>query len=1197
MVTVKLDVTSSRVKGLALHPQLPLLLASLHSGEIQLWDYDKSLLLETLEGHVGPVRGIDFHSRESLFVSGGDDCQVVVWDFKLKRRLFALSGHSDYVRTVSFHQRHPWIVSSSDDQTFRVWNWQSRTSIYVITGHCHYVMCARFHPTKDLLLTTSLDHTARVWATPSDMDVDPRKGEVHSRHDPGATSALADGLGGLVSPFTLKFLLEGHEKGVNCGVFHQTQQLIVTCSDDKTIRIWRYSENSAWQSNILRSHVDNVSCVMYHPGDHSVLVSNSEDCSVKIWSTESWDCLYTFKRKGDRFWTLGSAERMGSRYIAAGHDSGYILLKLMSERPLIARGKEGGVYLLRRDVDEPCGGVGRLFQSDPCFGLYLYRPDAGARLGLQPSFGMQLKVPGKFSREKLYMDISVRPFQLLLLSRNSRTLVIFYKLPELESAKFRLQGAHLIESGAIGDCCMQFYELPPPLNDPTSCCFMGKGRVAVGTAHHLVILNCRFEKVAAFELPTERVYPAPGGAVFAVSQSSLYYVKEAPIFVTALTGKPIAVVPSGGNEFQLIVCRNSLAVLDRQLRVIALVYDRQVKSAIWDGPNAVVYTTSTHLKFFMFGAQPSEELMPGDALRCDPGILKSLDQVWYLASLQGDELVYFTRAQQAGRFLLTVPEYLARRRVVSGELDRSITPSELLDGTCSPSLGFISFLRDRGYPQYAFGFCRDPALKFSLARAHSGLEEMVQVLDSYPASGLSGKSPSWLGAAWLEVAQIALKQCNVQIAERGFQHAHQNYGLVHLYMLTGQFDKLEKLRELGVLSGCPSATASKLYLFDGTYPIAPISASVPSNGPLCRPFRLWDGWSRLVDWGRLSSTGPVPVVARIPIQNPVPAPVPSPGKADGAWSDYDDFIEEIETSRSQASVTTSSARDFPIVPLPAATPTAAALVASGQFDQALSKLREGLSLANPRALIPSLVQLYQSSTCLAEALPNTCPVKLDVFSAHSARLAALNVQLLAQGHSLVTGGDFAGSLKVYRRIMHNAMLGWDPDSNPAANMTPEFVKARSYAFAMTLEIRRGELSESDPNRSLQLAASLANFDLESEHQFLVLRRMMGIMWKAGNFRTTAHIARRLIDSHTPVATAGDMDAEMDKVRRILQASLKRGGDTFPVKLEHGVICSVTFEEVEDRPIVKCPFCSSIALDTFAGTQCAICQLCLLANSH
>ena len=51
----KFETKSARVKGLSFHPTRPWVLASLHNGVIQLYDYRMCVLLEKFDEHDGPV--------------------------------------------------------------------------------------------------------------------------------------------------------------------------------------------------------------------------------------------------------------------------------------------------------------------------------------------------------------------------------------------------------------------------------------------------------------------------------------------------------------------------------------------------------------------------------------------------------------------------------------------------------------------------------------------------------------------------------------------------------------------------------------------------------------------------------------------------------------------------------------------------------------------------------------------------------------------------------------------------------------------------------------------------------------------------------------------------------------------------------------------------------------------------------------
>ena len=194
---------------------------------------------------VGPVRGVCFHLTQPLFVSGGDDYKVKVWNYKQRKCLFTLHGHMDYVRSVFFHNESPWIISASDDQTIRIWNWQSRTCVALLAGHNHYVMCAQFHPKEPLVVSASLDQTIRVWDISGlkAKSIKPQSTKPASNFDEFARQVNQPDVFGNTDA-VVKYVLEGHDRGVNWAAFHPTLPLIVSGSDDKQVKIWRMSGRS-----------------------------------------------------------------------------------------------------------------------------------------------------------------------------------------------------------------------------------------------------------------------------------------------------------------------------------------------------------------------------------------------------------------------------------------------------------------------------------------------------------------------------------------------------------------------------------------------------------------------------------------------------------------------------------------------------------------------------------------------------------------------------------------------------------------------------------------------------------------------------------------------------------------------------------------------------------------------------------------
>merc|ERR1719502_2131889 len=122
---------------------------------------------------------------------------------------------------------------------------------------------------------------------------------------PGGSRQGAGAKGDLfgTSDAVVKYVLEGHDRGVNWASFHPTLPLIVSGADDRVIKMWRMNETKAWEVDSLRGHKNNVSSVLFHPR-MEVIVSNSEDKSIRVWDVSKRTTIKTFERAADRFWIL-----------------------------------------------------------------------------------------------------------------------------------------------------------------------------------------------------------------------------------------------------------------------------------------------------------------------------------------------------------------------------------------------------------------------------------------------------------------------------------------------------------------------------------------------------------------------------------------------------------------------------------------------------------------------------------------------------------------------------------------------------------------------------------------------------------------------------------------------------------------------------------------------------------------------------
>jgi coatomer protein complex subunit alpha (xenin) len=734
----KFESKSNRVKGLSFHPVRPWIITSLHNGVIQLWDYRMGTLLDRFDEHDGPVRGVDFHKTQPLIVSGGDDYKVKVWDYKLRRCLFTLLGHLDYIRTVQFHNEYPWIVSASDDQTIRVWNWQSRTCISVLTGHNHYVMCAAFHPKEDLIVSASLDQTVRVWDTTG-----LRKKTV--RGAPGAVDDAAnmvsrvnnDLFGG--GDVVVKYVLEGHDRGVNWASFHPTLPLVISGADDRQVKLWRMNDTKAWEVDTLRGHTNNVSCVIFHP-KFELIVSNSEDRSIRVWDISKRLGVQTFRRESDRFWIL--AAHPEQNLLAAGHDSGMIVFKLERERPAYHAEESHMFYVKDKYL--------RLheFESGRDLPLISLR-----RAGVSQGNGL-----GNVIRTLQYNVFNPAENNVLVLSDTdggSYELITFSTEPNGQgdaqdvrrgpglAAVFIARNRFAVLDKSRQVLIKNFQnevtkKMAPPNPNTDSLLFAGvSGRVILRSE----------DKVTLFEQQSRRVIAE----------------LQAPRIKYIFWNKDGSLVALMGKHSLVVATRN----LEQQCAVTETV---RIKSGAWDtyNPRVFIYTTVNHVKYIL----PSG----------DSGIVRTLDVPIYLTKCQGQTLHALDREGKTRTFQIDMTEALFKLALSErryGEVMRMVRGTKM----CGQAI--IAYLQQKGFPEVALHFVKDNKTRFQLALACGNIEVALNTSHELDEDH-----------CWHQLGLEALRQGNHTVVEAAYQRTKNFERLSFLYLLTGNTTKLRKMLKI-----------------------------------------------------------------------------------------------------------------------------------------------------------------------------------------------------------------------------------------------------------------------------------------------------------------------------------------------------------------------------------------------------------------
>jgi WD40 repeat protein len=235
--------------GLAFSPDGERLVTGSHDRTVRIWNVMSGKCL-VLAGHENLVESVAWSPDGTRVASASTDQSARIWDAISGMQLQYIRGHTDSVWNVSWSPDGAWLATCSADRTARIWNSSNATETVALRGHAGQVFDITWSPDGERLATASADKTARIWRANA------IGGEVVS-------------LIGHAGPIRDIVILAPSDS-------RQGQELIATCGEDRTIRIW---DTAGDQINVLKGHADSV----LHIAWERMLFSCSSDRTIRNW--------------------------------------------------------------------------------------------------------------------------------------------------------------------------------------------------------------------------------------------------------------------------------------------------------------------------------------------------------------------------------------------------------------------------------------------------------------------------------------------------------------------------------------------------------------------------------------------------------------------------------------------------------------------------------------------------------------------------------------------------------------------------------------------------------------------------------------------------------------------------------------------------------------------------------------------------
>ncbi|CAK9178462.1 unnamed protein product [Ilex paraguariensis] len=970
-------------------------------------------------------------------------------------------------------------------------------------------------------------------------------------------------------------------------------------------------DTKAWEVDTLRGHMNNVSCVFFHPRQ-DIIVSNSEDKSIRVWDSTKRTGLQTFRREHDRFWILAAHPEMN--LLAAGHDSGMIVFKLERERPAFSVSGDSLYYV-----------------KDRFLRFFGYSSQKDTQV-------IPIRRPGSNNLNQSSKTLSYSPTEnaVLICSDTDGGSYELYIVPK--------------DSFGRGDTVQDAKR-----GVGGSAVFVARNRFAVleKSSNQVLVKNLKNEIVKKSALPvvTDAIFYAGTGNLLCRAEDKvvIFDLQQRIVLGDLQTSLVRYVVWSNDMESIALLSKHSIIIADKKLVHRCTLHETiRVKSGAWDDNGVFIYTTLTHIKY----------CLPNG----DSGIIRTLDVPLYITKIFGNTVFCLDRDGKNCPIIIDSTEYIFKLSLLRKRYDQvmsMIRNSEL----CGQAM--IAYLQQKGFPEVALHFVKDERTRFNLALESGNIQVAVA-----SAKEIDEKDQ------WYRLGVEALRQGNAGIVEYAYQRTKNFERLSFLYLITGNLDKLSKMMKIAeVKNDVMGQFHDALYLGDirervkilenaGHLPLAYITATVHGlpdvaerlaaelgdNVPSLpegksasllippRPILCGGDWPLLMvmkgifeggldnagkggheeyedaadaDWGEELEIVDVENLQNGDISMVLEDEEVHEENDEGGWDLEDlDLPADVDTPK-----TAANARSLVFIAPTAGMPVsqiwvqkssfAAEHAAAGNFDSAMRLLSRQLGIRNFTPLKQLFMDLHMGSQTYLRAF-SSAPVISVAIERGWSESASSNVrdppalvfnfsqleEKLKAGYKATTAGKFIEALRLFLSILHTIPLIVVESRREVDEVKELIIIVKEYVLGLQMELKKKELKD-NPIRQQELAAYFTHCNLQLPHLRLALWNAMTVCYKAGNLTTAANFARRLLETN-PTS-----ENQAKPARQVLQAAERNMRDVTQLNYDFRnpfVVCGATYVPIyRGQKDITCPYCSSHFVPLQEGQLCTVCDLAVVGS--
>ena len=275
-------------------------------GTIRLWDMSNWQSQATLEWHGGSVHSVAFSPDGTTLASGHGDGTVRLWDVATGGCKVTLEANTYGVSSVAFSPNGRTLATGDEANEYnpskvRLWDVDTGQLLSALAGHGTRISSVAFSPDGKTLASGGYDGTVRLWARATGKlltTIESHRNWVTSVAFSSDGKLLASSGGdyrdnSLWGDFNVRVWevdtgqlvwrsQTGHRRSISSVAFWPNSHIVVSASDDGTIRLWEGGNQKA----IVERHWRRILSVAFSP-DGQTLASRGLSERIWLWDVSS----------------------------------------------------------------------------------------------------------------------------------------------------------------------------------------------------------------------------------------------------------------------------------------------------------------------------------------------------------------------------------------------------------------------------------------------------------------------------------------------------------------------------------------------------------------------------------------------------------------------------------------------------------------------------------------------------------------------------------------------------------------------------------------------------------------------------------------------------------------------------------------------------------------------------------------------